>query len=112
MSWNIVDQLLVAASVETTKRYNPKPTEVIRAGSASHLTLVFLQSRPGRYYTAGQIIAATGQTSKAVAWGLLYLRRLGLIDAIADTARIDRYLRYKAREGTAHQIMAAPCDRS
>lgn len=77
------------------ERYNPRPPGVIRGGSATAVILDFLRKNPHRYFTAGVIVKATGCSEKAVSWGLLYLRSLGLIEAVANDLRNSRYLLYR-----------------
>ena len=91
-------QLIAAAQRRglnlTTPRYNPRPAGVICEGSATHAVYVFLQSKPNVYFSLAQLIHQTGRTKRSVDFGVAYLRQLGLIDAIPDTYRSTRYLRY------------------
>lgn len=87
---------LVSAKPESKiERYNPRPPGVICEGSATAFILNFLRENPHQYFTAGVIVKATGRSKKAVSWGLLYLRRLGLIEAVGDELRNSRYLLYR-----------------
>ena len=78
-------------------RHNPRPAGVIRRGSATHLVLVALRSRPG-FVRHFQIQVATGLTPKAIDWALIFLRSRGLIEAVPDGLH-SRYLRYRAKPG-------------
>ncbi len=94
-SWGV--QSLVSAKPEEPKpeRYNPRPPGVICEDSATAFILNFLRENPHRYFPAGVIVKATGRSEKAVSWGLLYLRSLGRIEAVANDLRNSRYLLYR-----------------
>lgn len=79
-------------------RFNPRPAGVIRDGSATDLVLAFLRAHPGRYFTNGQLIDATGRSHAAVSWACIYLRQQGLIDSVADESRNPKYMRYRIRK--------------
>lgn len=78
-------------------RYNPRPAGVIRRGSATHLVLMHLRSRPG-FVRHWQIARDTSLSPKAIDWALIFLRSRGLVDAMPDGLH-SRYLRYRARPG-------------
>lgn len=93
-SWG-VQQLVSARPEPTPTHYNPRPPGVIREDSATAFILNFLQENPHRYFPAGVIVKATGRSEKAVSWGLLYLRRLGLIEAVGNELINSRYFLYR-----------------
>ena len=78
-------------------RLNPRPPGVIRPGSATEAVLRFLQEHPGRLFRHQQIVQNCGRSKVAVDWGLAYLRKQGLVDAIPDPLRNARYMRYRAK---------------
>ena len=90
-----------AYSLQQTKpaRYNPRPPGVIQPGGASEAVLQILSATPGRFFTAQQLIQATGRSHAAVSFALLYLRDQGRIEAFPDTARNPRFLRYRIKRG-------------
>ncbi len=77
-------------------RYNPRPPGVIRLGSATEATLLFLRDAAPRWLAFHQIQAGTGRSRVAVSWALLYLRSQQLVECVGDAARNPRYLRYRA----------------
>jgi DNA-binding transcriptional ArsR family regulator len=76
-------------------RFNPRPAGVIREGSASDAILKCLRETGG-FKTEAQILLKTGRSHSAVSWSLLYLQRLGLVEAMPETHRNSRYQRYRA----------------
>lgn len=84
----------------TEPRYNPRPAGVIREGSASHAILAYMHTRPARFVSNAELIHGTGRTHAAVSWALVYLRSLGVIEAVADEARNPRYNRYRLVKGS------------
>lgn len=76
-------------------RYNPRPAGVIRAGSATHAVLGYLRERCSHWLNHRQICSGTGCTSRAVDWGLIFLKSQGLIECASDDGRNPRYLRYR-----------------
>ena len=76
-------------------RFNPKPPGVIQPGSATDAVLAILREHRGRFFTAGELIEATGRSHAATSWALMYLRAQGLIEAVEDSARNPRFLRYR-----------------
>jgi len=101
MTGGVWDQQLLALAgrqeAGPLPRHNPRPAGVIRRGSATHLVLVHLRSRPG-FVRHWQIQIATGLSPKAIDWALIFLRHRGLVDAVPDGMH-SRYLRYRARPG-------------
>lgn len=83
--------------VPEQKRFNPRPTGVIRQGLSRETVLVFLRTTPG-FKTEAQIRWKTGLSHSKVSWALLYLRRNGLVEAMQDTTRNSRYCKYRATE--------------
>lgn len=81
-------------------RYNPRPAGVIRDGSASHVILAYLATRPARLVSCAELITGTGRTHAAVSWALVYLRSIGSIEAYEDGARNPRYLKYRLKRQT------------
>lgn len=94
----LVRQLENAQPAERPRqRFNPRPAGVIREGSATDAVLKYLRESPG-FRTHAQIAWATGRSRSQITWGLIYLRRLKLIDEVADTTRNSKYLRYRVTE--------------
>ena len=93
-TWGVT-ALVTAKPEPTPERYNPRPPGVICEDSATAFILNFLRENPHRYFPAGVIVKATGRSEKAVSWGLLYLRSLGRIEAVANDLRNSRYLLYR-----------------
>lgn len=81
-------------------RYNPRPPGVIREGSASHAILAYLDKRPARYVSNAELIRETGRSHSSISWSLVYLRSIGLIEAVSDGARNPRYNRYRLAKAT------------
>lgn len=92
-------QLLAIAAVRQAAtappRYNPRPSGVIRDGSATDAVLALLRAQPRRWWRHCDIVSATGRPYKAVNWACLYLRNRGLVEIVSDEARNARYLRYR-----------------
>lgn len=82
-------------------RFNPRPVGMIRPGSATEAVLDALR-RTNLYMTHAQIIIATGKTTKAVAWALIFLKSQGLIESTADDGRNPRYQRYRIKAGATN----------
>lgn len=82
-------------------RYNPRPAGVIRDGSASHVILAYLATRPARFVSCAELITGTGRTHAAVSWALVYLRSIGSIEAVSDASRNPRYNRYRLAKGSS-----------
>lgn len=103
----LVDHLMAAIpeSAEKAQRHNPKPAGVPRPGSASAQVLEYLKSVPG-FRTKAQITIGVNRkrkaaelhplSIKAIDWALIFLKGQKRIDAVADTTRNCRYLRYRA----------------
>lgn len=92
----LIEQIALASapSEEVTKqRFNPRPPGVIREGSASEAVLTVLRSHKG-FLTCGQLVFATKRNERTVAWALIYLQQIGLVQALPDVARNTRYKRY------------------
>lgn len=77
---------------------------VMREFGASAAVMRYLLSAPG-FRTAAEVISGTGRSRLAVCWGLIFLRRNGLVECVSDTARNRRYLRYAAKRGAAVRVM-------
>lgn len=102
-----VNALVTAKPEPTPERFNPRPPGVIREGSATAAVLAFLLSHRGKRFSAYQVIHATGCTTKATSWALVYLQRQGLIDATSDP-RNERYQRYECNEKTESAQISEP----
>ena len=76
-------------------RFNPHPSGILQAGSATQAVNAFLEARPGRFFTAGQLIAATDRSDKSIDWALLMLRSLDRIEWRSDESRNPRHRRYR-----------------
>ena len=77
-------------------RYNPRPPGVIREGSATDEVLKLLSAYPGRFFSYAEIRARCRHRSHAaLSWGLIYLKRMGLVQVVGDDARNPQYLRYR-----------------
>lgn len=77
-------------------RYNPRPPGVIRPGSATDRVLVVFNSNPKAWLSHANIRWHTGLGHKPMSWALIYLQRIGLIEAsTGDDARNSRYCRYR-----------------
>ena len=87
--------LSIPAPVPQRERFNPRPSGVIRDGSASDAVLQFLRVAGG-FKTEAQIIWKVGRSHAAISWALLYLRRQGLVEARPDLTRSSRYKKYRA----------------
>jgi hypothetical protein len=95
LAW-IADQIqAMKPDTPNLVRFNPRPPGVIQPGSASEAVLQILRAQPGRFYTCQQLIEKTGRTHAAVSWACIYLRDLGLVQAVSDGARNPRFLRYR-----------------
>ncbi len=76
-------------------RYNPRPPGVIREGSATDEVLKLLSAHPGRFFSYAEIRARCGHRSHAaLSWGLIYLKRMGVVQTSSD-ARNPQYARYR-----------------
>ena len=80
-------------------RYNPRPSGVIRNGSATHAVLLLLQANPDRFFNHSAIVWQSGCTPKAVDWAIRYLAARGLLVRAPDP-RSERYGRYRFSRGT------------
>lgn len=91
-------QLLIDARplANQIPRYNPRPAGVIREGSATQLVLAWLKVHKG-WATHHQIRTSVGRSSRAVDFGLRYLRALDLIEHTLDESRNSRYMRYRVK---------------
>ena len=76
-------------------RFNPRPAGVIREGSTSDVVLQAL-TECGGFRTEAQLIWITKRSHSAISWALIYLIRLGLVEARPDTVRNSRYQKYRA----------------
>ena len=89
-------------------RYNPRPNGVIRPGSATEAVLCLLRKIDGRYMNHAQIMIATGRTTRAVSWALVFLQAQGLIESTADDGRNPRYQRYRIKAGATDVCSKKP----
>lgn len=64
--------------------------------TATGMVLDYLRSEPV-FRRQCDIRCAIRLNHPSVAWALLCLRRLGLVDAVRDVGRNPRYLRYRAK---------------
>jgi hypothetical protein len=93
----MVNQLMGMAGLPAPpKRYNPRPRGKIHEGSGSDLALEFLKAHPTRCFQFHEIVAATGKSTKAVGFGLIYLAAQGLIESYPHP-RNARYYVYKIK---------------
>lgn len=67
----------------------------IRAGSVTDRVLQVLIANYPRWHEHNELMRLTGGTRGAIAWGVGYLQRYGLVRAI-PSARHPKYLRYRA----------------
>jgi hypothetical protein len=95
LAW-MSQQLSLVEPPAPVRRFNPRPPGVIRPGSATEAVIEFLRAHPGRFFEHHRIVAAVGRSKVATDWALAYLREQGLVEAIADPRRNERYLRYRA----------------
>lgn len=102
-----VKALVTAKPGPRSERFNPHPPGVIREGSSTAAVLAFLLAHRGKRFSAYQVIHATGCTTKATSWALVYLQRQGLIDAASDP-RNERYQRYECNEKTESAQISEP----
>lgn len=101
MQWIVSQVTNVAYAEKQPEKFNPRPQGVIVNGSGSDVVLEFLR-RDFKYRTRAEIVAALKEriNEHRIEWGLIYLRRNGLIKWIEDASRNSRYGRYVAlREG-------------
>jgi len=96
LAWMSQQLALVEPEQPPARRYNPRPPGVIRPGSATEAVLEFLRAHPGRFFPHHRIVAGAGRSKVATDWALAYLREQGLVEAITDSIRNERYLRYRA----------------
>lgn len=97
------DAASVAEPPQNLIRFNPKPPGSIQPGSATEAVMAFLNRHPGIFFTHAQILRATGRTTKAVAWALIFLREMGVIEVAPDLSRNSRFLRYRLAKTAAKE---------
>lgn len=100
---NFLEELeRVARAVETAEpkkqRFNPRPAGVIRPGRSSEMVLQALRDHGGAM-SEGQLRFRTGLNHAKASWALIYLIRLGLVEAMPETHRSSRYQRYRIKAG-------------
>lgn len=84
-----------------TQRFNPRPPGVMCCQSASHAVYEVMIASPTRWFNHAQLLQLTGKGTKALSWGLIYLKRQGLIEAAKDGSRNDRYQLYRVVRNAA-----------
>ena len=52
----------------------------------------------GDFHRQNEVRKATQCSHSAVSWSLIFLRRIGAVEAVADEARNCRYLRYRYKK--------------
>lgn len=90
-----VGNTAVADPAANMHRFNPKPPGSIQPGSATEALIGFMSRHPNTFFTHAELLRATGRTTKAMAWALIFLRELGAIEVAPDESRNPRFLRYR-----------------
>lgn len=94
-SWGVMTTQLAEQRPSVDRpRFNPRPPGSIQPGSATEVVLIQLRRNPDRWCSKLSIVWHTGRTGKSVDWALLFLRKLGLIEAQPDGIRAHA-LRYR-----------------
>lgn len=93
-AFSILGQL-VSAGASGMARAEARPRQRTLSPRARQV-MAFLSSQ-SEYRRQHEVREATGLAHSAVCWALLLLRKHGLVDAVPDSARNARYLRYRAR---------------
>jgi hypothetical protein len=111
----LFDQIIGAAAAAAPKensRHNPRPAGVPLPECASACVMEFLRSVTGlrshAQITVGVNRARADREQRAfsgnaISCALVYLRRLGRVDAVGDPTRNARYLRYRAKREEAQE---------
>lgn len=92
-----LSQLAGRQQEDKPHRFNPHPPGILQSGSATQAVFQFLQANPGRYFTLGQLVSATGRSDKSVDWACIMLRSLDRVEARRDESRNDRYFKYSIK---------------
>jgi DNA-binding transcriptional ArsR family regulator len=64
----------------------------------SSLAVLKYLRETGGYRMACEIKSQTNRSRAAVSYALIFLRRVGLIEAVPDVVRNSRYLRYRSKQ--------------
>lgn len=97
----IVSQITMAAAAaerdqKDCEMAEPRRPSAIRSKVTASV-LDFLRVS-GKFVREHEVRRALGIAHPAACWALLSLRKNGLVDAVPDTARNSRYLRYRAKK--------------
>ena len=80
MNW-MTDQLSDRVPQEKPRTHNPRPAGEIRPGSGSDVLLRYFRSNPTRWFFHAELVLTLGRSKGEVDWALVFLPRLGFIEA-------------------------------
>lgn len=72
---------LSTKTMDKKKFNNPRPPGVLRPGSGSDVLLRYFRSNPTRWFFHAELVLTLGRSKGEVDWALVFLTRLGLIEA-------------------------------
>lgn len=87
-------QLTRTTAAPARQHFNPYPPGIMQTGGAARDVDAFLAAHPGRYFTLGQLIAATGRSDKSLDWAVRFLGSIGRVEWRSDESRNSKYRRY------------------